>query len=219
VTNNSTADVTLDVWTEIVMPDGTPYGPLRMVQTNLTLHAGETKEYNFEDEVPGTFPGSNDYAFAVFMGDAGFMGQPGDGYFAADSFPFSKEDYLIAEPGILPEAGGTVDLMLDATNAGANRNYIVLAGVTGTSPGFPLPGGLATLPLNWDVFTDFVLHFLNTPVFADFMGQLDASGQAAAQINAPALPPGTAGLVMYYAFALNNPFDFVSNAAQVEVVP
>jgi len=123
------------------------------------------------------------------------------------------DTYEIAQP-----TGGTVNLTLDAGPSHANRYYLILGSVTGTDPGFPLPGGYATLPLNWDVFTDFVLAFLNTPAFTGFLGTLDGSGRAAAQINAPPLPPATIGVILYFAYCLNNPFDFASNPVEIEII-
>jgi hypothetical protein len=125
----------------------------------------------------------------------------------------SVDTYEISE-----STGGTVNLALDAGAWNANRNYILLGSVTGTEPGVPLPGGMATLPLNWDVFTDFVASLINTVVFSNFMGTLDGSGTATAQLNAPPVP-GFAGVTMHYAYGLNNPWDFVSNPIPVEIVP
>jgi hypothetical protein len=113
--------------------------------------------------------------------------------------------------------GGSVALYLSAGWDNGNRNYILLGSVTGTDPGTPLPGGLVTLPLNWDVFTDFVISLINTPVFLNFMGTLDATGSATAQLNAPPVP-GFAGVTMHYAYALNQPWNFVSNPIAVEIV-
>ena len=59
-------------------------------------------------------------------------------------------------------------------------------------PGITLPGGMVTLPVNWDPFTNIVITLMNSPVFSGFMGNLNASGQAAAQMNLSALPSGTA---------------------------
>lgn len=114
--------------------------------------------------------------------------------------------------------GGTVIFTLDAGAANASRNYFLLGSVTGTS-GIALPGGLATLPLSWDVFTNLVITLVNTSVFTDFLGTLDAQGIATASLNATGpLPPGSVGLVMYYAYALDKPFDFASNFVTVTVV-
>jgi hypothetical protein len=51
------------------------------------------------------------------------------------------------------------------------------------------------------------------------LGTLDASGTATAQLNAPPLRPEFVGITMHYAYALNNPFDFVSNPVAIEIVP
>jgi hypothetical protein len=116
-------------------------------------------------------------------------------------------------------SGDAIDFMYDGGAANGNRKYLTLGSVTGTSPGIPLPGGQATLPLNWDPFTNVVIQLINTPVFDKFMGQLDASGEAAGKLSVPPLDPATVGLVMYYAYCLNNPFDYVSNPPAIEIVP
>jgi hypothetical protein len=131
----------------------------------------------------------------------------------------SIEPYLNPVPETLPVGGGVVDLYLDSSFQNANRNFIILAGVTGTTPGTALPGGFATLPLNWDVFTDVVLGFTPSVLFSNFLGKTDAAGMATATINAPPLPGIAVGVTMYFAATENNPFDFVSNACTVDIVP
>lgn len=144
-------------------------------------------------------------------------GQPFDAYYA-DDVAVSPTVTLTADTFSVPEGGGIVNMDLIAGQSNQMRNYLLIGGVTGTTPGFPLPGGL-TLPVNWDVFSDIVMGLVNTPVFSNFMGKTNFTGNASAQLNAPALPPGTAGLKLYFAFCMNNPFNFVSNALEIEVVP
>jgi hypothetical protein len=124
---------------------------------------------------------------------------------------------LATDMETLPETGGTVHFNLDAGTLEAERNYLLLGSVSGTEPGLPLPGGLVTLPLNWDAFTDLVIALINTSVFTNFLGTLDGDGTATAQLNAPSVP-GIAGVTMHYAYALNNPFDFVSNPVAIRIV-
>jgi photosystem II stability/assembly factor-like uncharacterized protein len=115
-------------------------------------------------------------------------------------------------------AGGTVNFDLIADAGNANRNYLLLGGVSGTMPGTPMPGGMVTLPLNWDALTDAILLSLGSPVFAGFIGQLDGSGYAQAQLNMVPVSPRYVGTVMHFAFVLNNPYDFASNAVEVKLV-
>ena len=89
------------------------------------------------------------------------------GYDANDDPVAQSETYtpftLEADSASLSAAsGGTVNFHLVAGSANALRNYIVLGGVTGTVPGTSLPGGFATLPLNWDAFTDLVMLLLTS---------------------------------------------------------
>ncbi|MHC4944920.1 MAG: right-handed parallel beta-helix repeat-containing protein [Planctomycetota bacterium] len=114
--------------------------------------------------------------------------------------------------------GGSVNFALEAGLDHALRNYLMLGTTSGTSPGFVLPGGMKTLPINWDVFTDVVLLLLNTPVFMNFMGTLDANGMGNGQLNTGPLPPQAIGLLMDYAYALNSPWDFASNPVSIEII-
>jgi hypothetical protein len=75
-----------------------------------------------------------------------------------------------------------------------------------------------TLPINWDQFTNLIVQYVNTTLFQNFMGSLDGSGQATATMNLGAIP-GASGTVMHFAFALNAPWNFVSNAVSLEIVP
>jgi hypothetical protein len=120
---------------------------------------------------------------------------------------------------ISASTGGSVNFSLDADRDHRLRPYVILGSVTGTSPGFPLPGGTTTLCLNWDVLTETVVNRLNTPVFQNFLGSLDASSQAAAQMNAPPLDSSLVGIKLYFAFCLIDPFDFASNPREIEIVP
>jgi len=117
-------------------------------------------------------------------------------------------------------SGGIANFILNATSDNQNRNYFQLGSVTGTTPGFPLPGGLVTLPLNWDIFTGIVYKLANTPAFLNFHGQLDASGHASTQFNTLGpLPPTAVGITMNFAYLFYNRFDFVSNPIPIEIVP
>jgi len=124
---------------------------------------------------------------------------------------------LMADIHTVPEAGGTVNLSLDAGMDNGGRNYLIVGGVSGTEPGFPLPGGLATLPINWDWFSDLEMSLLGTVFFQDFLGTLDEGGEAQAVFYFPGYP-GSAGLVFSFAFCCNCPFDFASNAIEIEIV-
>ena len=63
---------------------------------------------------------------------------------------------------ISESTGGTANFSLNGGAANGGRNYILLGGITGTVPGTPLPGGLVTLPLNMDLFTNIVIGLINT---------------------------------------------------------
>ncbi|MFH1998490.1 MAG: C25 family cysteine peptidase [Planctomycetota bacterium] len=109
--------------------------------------------------------------------------------------------------------GADIDLTVEAGSGYANRTYLLLGSLSGTFPGFALPGG-KVLPLNWDGLTDMLLAFLGTPVCLNFMGTLDGNGNASATLNTYGpLDPNLAGLMASFAYLLGPPpgFDFVSN--------
>jgi hypothetical protein len=138
---------------------------------------------------------------------------------SADDFTIIGEDpSLEADASTIPAAGGSVNFSLNAGGGNKNRAYLLTGSVNGTSPGTLLPGGLVTIPLNRDWFTDFILARLNTTLFTGFQGQLDAAGGATARLNAPALS-GWVGLKMHFAYATVLPYDFASNAVLIEIVP
>jgi hypothetical protein len=63
---------------------------------------------------------------------------------------------------------------------------------------------------------------LNTSLFDQFMGVLDASGNGSAKMDTTglgAVSPGCIGTTLYFAYALYDPWDFASNAVEVEIVP
>jgi len=114
--------------------------------------------------------------------------------------------------------GGAVNFTLEAGPSHANRSYVMAGSRSGTEPGTLLPGGLVTIPLNYDPFTGLVLKMLNTATFTDFRGTLDGSGKATAQLSAPPVP-ALSGTSAHFAFATAFPWDFASNAAEIEIVP
>ncbi|MHC4945136.1 MAG: NHL repeat-containing protein [Planctomycetota bacterium] len=119
---------------------------------------------------------------------------------------------------LVPEGGGAVKFALDAGSGNANRNYLIVGGTSGTSPGTILPGGMV-LPVTWDWFSDLEMALLGSGIFDNFLGALDADGKAGAKLNVPPLPAGTAGVLMHYAYCCNNPFDFVSNPVPILIIP
>jgi parallel beta-helix repeat protein/predicted outer membrane repeat protein len=137
----------------------------------------------------------------------------------ADEFtglhPLEADAYTVQE-----SAGCDLRFLLDAGPAKAGRNYVLIGSVTGIAPCFSLPGGLATVPLSCDFFTQTILGYLNTPLFHDFLGALDGNGRGGASLNTHGpMPPGSAGHTMYFAYCLGYPWEFASNPIAVEVVP
>jgi hypothetical protein len=108
--------------------------------------------------------------------------------------------------------GTMINFSLKAGKENNGRLYALLAGMSGSAPGTPLPGGLTVLPLNWDFLTDVMLS-VNPPGFID---TLDADGHAEVVTGIPPfdLP---FDLTMTFAYTLASPFDFVSNPVELLV--
>jgi hypothetical protein len=147
----------------------------------------------------------------------------------ADTRDYNAYDYdtftdRVGTPGLMVDqrlvsftAAETVNFALNAGPAHAGRIYILVGTMSGTSPGTPLPGGLATIPINYDSFCNLTLT-RGAPIFTNFFGVLDGDGQAMATLNIPAgsgIPPGAR---MHYAYALAGAWDFASHAVAVDVI-
>jgi hypothetical protein len=113
--------------------------------------------------------------------------------------------------------GGTATFTLRGSKGHARRTYVLLAGLSGTTPGTRLPGSGATLPLNLDALSALSIDPSARIMFVNFIGVLDAAGNATARLVLPAVP-GTAGLQVAFAYALASPFDFASTPAQIAIV-
>ena len=143
-----------------------------------------------------------------------------DGYPDYDTYSDHPGNYgLSCDTHQIPEGtGASAHFTLNAGPGYANRQYLLIGGVTGWSPGIPLPGGMATLPINWDVFTSIVVSLLNSAVFQNFTGYLNGSGMASATMNVGPVS-GATYLSMYFAFATAYPWDYASNAVEMQIVP
>ena len=64
-----------------------------------------------------------------------------------------------------------------------------------------------------------MIALINSSAFDNFNDNLDSLGRGSARLSFPALPPEAVGVVMHFAFSLNLPWDFASNAVSVEIVP
>ena len=79
--------------------------------------------------------------------------------------------------------GAIVNFDLDAGPGFAGSPYWIWMSATGNWPGMTLNG--VTVPLNWDLMTQFGLLNPAYAGFTDFLGALDGSGQAKASAILP----------------------------------
>jgi hypothetical protein len=143
------------------------------------------------------------------------------GEFYGNVLYFEAMGPMSADATLISRSGGQVNLHLNAGAANAGRNYVVLGSISGTSPGFALPGGLATMPLNRDVFSKYIQTNISAPYFVNFTGSLDASGEAKAMFDTlgPIPPVFPTGKIGHFAYALAGPWNYTSNAVAIEIVP
>jgi hypothetical protein len=155
----------------------------------------------------------------IDAGDPGSTVDPDATIVEIGAFHFGQDPLLVADAYTLSvSAAGSVNFSLDAGPAHAGRNYILLGSYSGIEPGTPLPGGQATLPLNFDPFTQLVFSLINTPLFADFMGTLDGSGTGSATLSSPGpLPHQLVGSLMHFAYAVYFPWNLVSNHVAIKI--
>ena len=165
--------------------------------------------YNLEN-----YPAETD-----FEGDKRILDSDGDNTVIVD---MGADEFTMIRfvPDTLSAAtGGPNQIFLFAGSDDAQRTYLILGCTTGTEPGTLLPQGNITLPLDWDLLTDFIWVYKNSSLFQGFLGTLDADGKGFAQVNIGPLPPECVGIIVYFAFTCNKPFNLASHPVQLEVVP
>lgn len=97
-------------------------------------------------------------------------------------------------------AGGSIGFDLVAGTPRAGDMHLVLASVSGTSPGFRI--GAFTLPLNFDSIFLFSYEQANGPFFPQTLGTIDTSGRSIAGFTIPPrMPPSLVGLRFDFAYA------------------
>ena len=117
--------------------------------------------------------------------------------------------------------GGIQMMHLDAGQAQAGRWFLILGSVTGTNPGVRL--GEFTIPLNYDVYTNFTLSTIGRGLIVNQLGRLGADGKAMAGFALPPkfVPRSLVGLKVHHAYVTANEsggIGSVSNPVSVKLV-
>ena len=136
--------------------------------------------------------------------------------------PKNHWSLLIESEEISAATGGTSHFLLNAGPNQGTHSYLIFGSISGTSPGLTFPNTTITLPINWDLFTNVVLSYVNQPMFTDFMGSLDSFGRYEALLDLPPLPVGAAGITLSFAYGCMNgsgKWCFASNAVALGIVP
>ncbi|MHC4943914.1 MAG: C1 family peptidase [Planctomycetota bacterium] len=115
----------------------------------------------------------------------------------------------------------TIRFSMHVDSMHAGRPYLLMSSLSGTEPGYALPGG-KIVPINWDFLTDLLMSLIGTPVCVNFYSTINAQGNAEAKLNTLGpLDPIVIGETMHMAFILGLPpaWDFASNPVAVTFEP
>lgn len=147
--------------------------------------------------------------------------RPQNGSWDMGAYEFTGP-YTLAADGfyIDRDVQTVINLTLDAGTINHDRPYMIFGGATYSAPGVPLPHGDKFLPINFDIITDVVLQLVNTPVFVNFSGTLDAMGTASATIDTLGPLATGSGARLFFAYAC--PFQspdgwFASNPVRINL--
>jgi hypothetical protein len=111
----------------------------------------------------------------------------------------------VTPPSISTTTGGQAQIQIDVGAGGAGNVYLVIASISGTSPGFLWQPGFL-VPLNVDGVTTLLASDPNGPLLWNGLGNLDAQGRATAVLT---IPPAAltflAGLPIWWNFLSQTP--------------
>lgn len=113
--------------------------------------------------------------------------------------------FTVFPPFVSTLAGGAVAVSIDAGPAGSGHSFLVLASLSGTSPGFTWGANLP-VPLNMDPVTLWFAANPNGSLMSNGFGVLDAQGRATAGFTWP--PQALlflSGLTMHWSFLAQDP--------------
>jgi len=153
------------------------------------------------------------------------LGETGSPFWAVDPAGSSNANLTVQVSALFADVPtlsvattGTQHLTLDAGPGNANRIFILLGTMAGTTPGLTLPNG-THIPLNPSAYFSFTLANPNVLPLTHSLGFLDANGHTTSSFTLPHVPPVAAGLVLHHAYVLLQPVNFASNAVEVTLVP
>lgn len=154
------------------------------------------------------------------LGAAGWDPQFGEGrlnLFNAVQFVASQSLLRADTFTISAQTGGSIQFTLNAGFAHAGRPYLLLASISGTSPGTSI--GSTTLPLNWDEISRLSFALANTSLLTNTLGHLGGLGIDTATFNpGPGLLLPGVGITVHFAYILGDPIDLASNPVPILIV-
>jgi hypothetical protein len=140
-------------------------------------------------------------------------GNDSDAYCSRVELAFQSDRDTVSASSPLPTL-----FSLDAGSGRAGRNYLIVAGASGTSPGTPV--GSVTVPINQDGVTNWVLANIGNPAIAGFWGALDSDGRGSGTFGPSAAHlAGIVGLTLDFAFVALSPVNYSSQPLSLAVLP
>jgi aminopeptidase N len=182
------------------------------IDIRLTTASGQTTKVAWVDDL------RDDFFFPTSGNVTAVALDPSPWIFRSSTTTSSFVPSLTASSATVPHSGGSVTFTLNGGTSVANRPYVLAASATGVAPGFTFPDG-KVIPLVVDSVTDFVLQSLNTPMFQNFSGALNGSGQATATLVLPNIGPIGAPITVYFAFATTTSPMFTSTPVALTITP
>lgn len=121
-------------------------------------------------------------------------------------------------PAISTTAGDDVVLAIDAGPALAERPYLVLCSMSGSTPGFMLDG--THVPLAFDAAVAWSYALCGQLPFVQGCGVLDAQGRASPGLVLQPLDlRPSIGKTLTFSFVTLDPIDWAADAVDVQIVP
>ncbi len=102
----------------------------------------------------------------------------------ADNPPHMMAEFESDQTQLSVQKGGWQPFHLRAGVEEGNRWYLILGSLSGTAPGIRVQD--VTIPLNYDIYTEFCLTRPNAGFIRNQLGRLDPLGNAEADLYLPA---------------------------------
>jgi hypothetical protein len=165
--------------------------------------------------------GGEGFAFDPVTNDffvSTYNGSPTNSLIHISGFPGPNFPLTASAASVSAATGGVVTLTTAGGVGRAGQTFVMFSGATGSVPG--VTAGFQHVPLNYDLFSELVLPLVNTPYFQNFVGVLDAAGNATSTFAPPPIPGSAIGVTLTFCnVALLPTFSGASTAVNILITP